>query len=243
MRIAFITDPHIDREGQKPQGVDVRQNFLKALAYLNQLKPDCLVLGGDLCNTTGDPVVYEWVCDQLRALPFPHYAIAGNHDDSVMLADGLGLRQHLHGTELYYALPLEGRPALFLDSSRGEFSAAQWQWLRDYMAALRDNNVLVFMHHPPLPADVRFMDKRFAFRQTNEFVAMVRDLPCHVTVICGHYHVEKVVQRGNLLVLLTPSTFLQMKHDPDSMEVDNYHVGVREINFTLHGTNSTVHYL
>ena len=29
----------------------------------------------------------------------------------------------LYGSELYYALPLEGRPVLFLDSSKGEFSA------------------------------------------------------------------------------------------------------------------------
>ena len=87
------------------------------------------------------------------------------------------------------------------------------------------------------------MDGQYAFQQSDKFLDVVRDLPCHVTVVCGHYHVEKVVQRGNLLALLTPSTYLQMKHDPVNMVVDNYRIGVREINLTSHGTNSTVHYI
>ncbi|WP_309547095.1 hypothetical protein [Spirosoma foliorum] len=46
MRIAFITDIHIGAEGEKMQGVDVRQNFLKALEFVRSLKPNCLVVGG-----------------------------------------------------------------------------------------------------------------------------------------------------------------------------------------------------
>ncbi len=243
MRIAFITDLHIGAEGEKPQGVDVRQNFLQALSHLEHIRPDCLVIGGDICYSVGDRAVYRWVKEILDALPFSYYVIAGNHDDSMMMADEFNLTHHLHGTELYYALPLDGRPVLFLDTAKGKLSSAQWTWLREYMVALRDNNLLVFMHHPPLPADVTFMDTHYPFRQSDEFLALVRDLPCHITVVCGHYHVEKVVQRGNLLTLLSPSTFYQMKHDPDQMVVDHYRVGVREINLTSHGTSSTVHYV
>ncbi|GAB3895398.1 metallophosphoesterase family protein [Spirosoma agri] len=243
MRIAFITDLHIDTADKKPQGVDVRQNFLNALASLAELQPSCLVIGGDICNTVGDRSIYTWVKQELDKLPFPSYVIAGNHDDSALLADVFKRQNHLHSNELYYALPLEGRPTLFLDTSKGVLSPEQWSWLQEYMAALRDNNVLIFMHHPPLPADVTYMDTHYPFRQSEEFLELVKELPCHVTVVCGHYHVEKVVQRGNLLVLLTPSTFIQMKHDPADMVIDNHCVGIREINLTTHGTNSTVHYL
>ena len=243
MRIAFITDIHIGAENEKPQGVDVRQNFLKALAFLTELKPNCLVIGGDLCSTTGDRTTYEWVKLQLDKLPLPYYVISGNHDDSATIADVFRLKHDLHQNEVYYALPLEGYPALFLDSAKGAFSAEQWTWLRDYFKALRDTNVVVFMHHPPLPADVTFMDAHYPFRQSEEFIELVRDLPCHVTVVCGHYHVEKVVQRGNLLTLLTPSTFYQMKQNTLQFAVDNYKIGIREINLTTHGTNSTVFYL
>ena len=243
MRIAFITDMHIGAEGEKPQGVDVRQNFLDSLAFLNELKPNCLVIGGDICNTVGDRSIYEWVKKQLDPLPFPHYIISGNHDDSAMIAEVFHLTHDLHQGELYYALPLEGRPTLFLDSSKGRLSPEQWTWFREYLNALRDTNVLVFMHHSPIPADVTFMDAHYPFQQSTEFLELAKDLPCHLTVVCGHYHVEKEVQRGNLLVLLTPSTFYQMKHDSPGFAIDNYRIGIREIDLTTHGTISTVHYI
>lgn len=243
MRIAFITDMHLGAEGEHQQGVDVRKNFMNALDFLTALKPNCLVLGGDLCNSASDRSIYEWVRKQVDELPIPYYIIAGNHDDPAIIADVFHKAHDLNDNELYYALPLEGRPVLFLDSSKGEFSVAQWTWLRDYLVALRDTNVLIMMHHPPLPADVEFMDTKYPFRQSDEFIELVRELPCHVTVICGHYHVEKVVQRGNLLVLLSPSTFYQMKQDTSEFAIDNYRIGIREVNLSTHGTTSAVHYL
>lgn len=243
MRIAFITDIHIGAENEKPQGVDVRQNFLNALAFLTELKPNCLIIGGDLCSNGGDRAVYEWVKVQLDKLPLPYYIVPGNHDNSALIAEVFKLTHDLNQGELYYALPLEGRPVLFLDSAKGEFSDEQWTWLRDYMKALRDTNVLIVMHHPPIPADVAFMDSHYPFRQSDEFLELAEESTCHITVVCGHYHVEKFIQRSNLLVLLTPSTFYQMKQDTPEFTVDNHCVGIREINLTTHGTNSTVHYL
>ena len=99
------------------------------------------------------------------------------------------------------------------------------------------------MHHPPLPADVTFMDRKYPFHQSHEFLELVRDLPCHVTVVCGHYHVEKVVQRGNLMVLLSPSTYYQMQQDSPKFAIEHYRIGIREINLTSHGITSTVHYM
>lgn len=243
MRIAFITDLHIGAEGEKPQGVDVRQNFLRALSQLEHIRPNCLVIGGDICYDAPDRAVYSWVKELLSSLPLPYYVISGNHDDSVMMAEVFNKTHDLEAAELYYALPLEGHPALFLDTAKGRLSERQWAWLREYLRALRDSNVLVFMHHPPVLADVEFMDRHYAFQQSEEFTELVRDLPCRVTVVCGHYHVEKVVQRGNLLTLLSPSTFYQMKQDTIEFGVDNYRVGVREINLTTHGLTSTVHYV
>ncbi|GAB3547416.1 metallophosphoesterase family protein [Spirosoma fluminis] len=243
MKIAFITDIHLGAEGEKPQEVDVRQNFLNALAFLPQIKPNCLVIGGDICNAEGNRSTYEWAKEQLDKLPYPYYVIAGNHDDSTLLAEEFNRTNYLHGDELYYAIPLEGQPTLFLDTAKGIMSPTQWAWLREFMSALRDSNVLVFMHHPPVPADVTFMDRHDRFRQTDQFLELIKDLPCHVTVVCGHYHADKIVQRGNLLVLLSPSTFVQLRQDTTNMVIDNHRVGIREINLTNHGTNSTVHYL
>lgn len=243
MRIAFITDLHIAGAGEMPYGVDVRQNFLNALAYVKDLHPDVLVLGGDICYNVGDEAIYQWVNEQITDMPFPVYVIPGNHDDTVMLCEHLRFNHHLQNGELYYALPLEGYPALFLDTSKGEMSEAQWTWFTEHLQALRDNNVLVFMHHPPVKAHVAFMDANYPFRQSERFLELVKNLPCHVTAICGHYHVEKWVQRGNLTVLVTPSLYFQMKHQTEEVVIDHYRPAVREFIFDSDGLYSTVHYL
>lgn len=243
MRIAFLTDIHIDQAGEHPQGVDVRQNFLDTLAAIAATKPNCLVLGGDLCNQAGDASIYDWIRAETRKYPWPTYVIPGNHDDAALMAAAFDRTRDLHDGELYYALALEGRPALFLDSSKATFSEGQWAWLRDYMKLLRDTNLVVFMHHPPVPADMQAMDRLGPFRPSDTFVELVKDLPCHVTVVCGHYHIDRIVQRGNLLTLLSPSTYVQLRADTPDFEIASYRVGYREVNLTTHGTSSSVHYL
>lgn len=242
MKLIFLTDLHIDVDGEHPQGVDVREHVRRALAYTVGQQPDALIIGGDICNKTGDRAIYEWTKRELDRLPFPYYVIAGNHDDSGLLADVFGLQRNLHGTELYYALPLNGHPALFLDSAAGELSAEQWTWLREHLLALGHSNVLIFMHHPPVPAGSQFMDATYPFRQPEPFLELIRELPGYVTVVCGHYHTERLVQRDNLLVLLTPSTYLQLRTDTPGMAIDHQRIGLRELTLTGHGLTSVVHY-
>jgi 3',5'-cyclic-AMP phosphodiesterase len=242
MKIAFITDIHIASEGEMPQGVDVRANFLKTLDFVRAMKPACLVLGGDLCYHVGERSVYEWVRQQLLDIPCAWFAIPGNHDDSVMMAEVFHLTHHLYNNELYYASPLEGYPALFLDSSKGKFSPTQWQWLTEELHAIH-HNVLIFCHHPPLLANARFMDERYPFKQTEKWIEMTHELPCRLQVISGHYHTDTVVLRGNTTVMITPSTYIQL--DPDSPEIGLVKTppAVREINVSPTGITSRVHYI
>jgi len=242
MRIAFITDLHVGSEMEKPQGVDVRQNLVKALAFLPEIRPDYLVIGGDVCYQSGDRAIYQWVRQQLEPLSVPYYLIAGNHDDSVMLAEELHQTELLHGDEVYFARTSGGRLTLFLDTAKGWCSDRQLQWLSDELADVA-HPVLIFMHHPPLLAGVGHMDAEYAFQQSDRVMNLLHHLKVPVTVVCGHYHVEKVVQSGNVTVLITPSLFFQMKHDPVKMVIDHYRIAVREINLTPDGMTSTVHYL
>ncbi|WP_266363522.1 metallophosphoesterase family protein [Tellurirhabdus rosea] len=242
MRIAFLTDLHVGTETQKPLGVEVRKNLADALRFVTDLQPDCLVIGGDICYQTGDRAIYRWVQPQLAEVSVPVYAISGNHDDSVLLAEELGFREDLHGNELFFARPLEALPALFLDTSKGYCSEAQWTWLKEQVSLVK-GDLLVFMHHPPLLAGVGHMDANYAFQQRREMMALLHSVPGQVTVVCGHYHVEKVVRSRNVTVLITPSLFFQMKHDPVEVEIDHYRIGIRELNFSGEQQTSTVHYL
>lgn len=242
MRIAFLTDLHLGTAGQRPINVDVRQNFLDALDFLTELKPDALVIGGDLCYDTGQTETYRWFREQIDARPYPWYAIAGNHDSSPMMARELGLEAHLHGEEIYFSEKFGDTSALFLDTARGVCSESQWDWLRARLADLHGGEVLIFMHHPPVPAGVAYMDANYPFRESATFLETIQSLR-RVTVVCGHYHVEQVMQRGHLTVFLTPSLFFQMKHDPLECVFDNFRLGIREINLLPQGLTTAMHYL
>ncbi len=242
MRIAFLTDLHLGLAGQRPLSVDVRQNFLDALDFLTELKPDVLVIGGDVCYDTGEAEIYRWFREQVAARPYPWYAIAGNHDSSPLMARELGLEAHLHGEEVYFSTSFGDTTALFLDTAKGVCSETQWTWLRARVAELQGGEALIFMHHPPVPAGVEYMDTNYPFRESEKFLETIQPLR-RVTVVCGHYHAEQVVQRGDLTVFLTPSLFFQMKHDPAECVFDHFRMGIREINLGPEGLTTAVHYL
>ncbi|WP_234736716.1 metallophosphoesterase family protein [Tellurirhabdus bombi] len=242
MRIAFLTDLHIGTENQHPQGVDIRQNFLDALHFLTEMKPDCLVIGGDVCYQQGDREIYRWVLPHLDALGLPYYVISGNHDDSVLLAEEFRLGADLHGQELYFSRVLDTQTALFLDTARGYCSETQWEWLETQLKSL-EGNLLVFMHHPPLLADVKYMDINYPFQQRDRLMTLLKSAPGQVTVVCGHYHAERLILVDNVRVLVTPSLFFQMKHDPVECIIEHYRMGIRELNLFTDRLTSTLHYL
>ncbi len=242
MRIAFLTDLHLGVAGQRPQGVDTRQNLLDALRFLPEIKPDALVIGGDVCYDVGRSETYQWFRAQMQAVPYPWFAIAGNHDDSPLMAHELELTYDFHGDELYFGRQFGQQPVLFLDTGKGFCREDQWAWLRRRVGELAGQDALLFMHHPPLRAGVGHMDTNYPFQESEKFLQTIQPLR-RVTVVCGHYHVEKVVQRDNLTVFLTPSLFFQMKHDPVACIFDHFRIGIRELNLLPEGLTTTVHYL
>ena len=230
MRIVQITDLHVGREGEDTYGVDVRANFLKVLDAVRQKQPHYLVLSGDLCYRDGDPQIYEWIYEQMERLNIPYDIISGNHDDPVMMAQAFGRSHLLKGKELYFAKELNGRPVLFLDTTEGALSEQQQEWLREQLQGLKQE-AMVFMHHPPLQAGVPFMDSRHALRNREEVQAIFLDHPYNVNIFTGHYHVEKVIRKKNIVVHITPSCFFQIGQDSEEFQVDHFRIGLREINW------------
>ena len=109
MRIIQITDLHIGEIYEDTFGVDVRKNFVTILEKAQQSAPDHIVITGDLCFQSGDMEIYNWIHDRLESIQIPYSIIAGNHDDSKMLADVFGLRHLMEGEDLFYKLKLNGQ--------------------------------------------------------------------------------------------------------------------------------------
>lgn len=242
MRIVQITDLHVGREGEDTYGVDVRANFLKVLDAIQEKQPHYLVLSGDLCYRDGDPDIYHWIYEQVECLKIPYDIISGNHDDPVMMAEAFGRSHLLKDGELYFVKEFGGRPVIFLDTTTGLVSGRQQEWLRAQLQGLKQE-AMVFMHHPPLEAGVPFMDSRHALRNRDEVQSIFLAHPYSVNIFSGHYHVEKLIRKKNVVVHITPSCFFQIGQESEEFQVDHYRIGLREIRWENGVMTNAVHYL
>lgn len=241
MNIIQLTDLHIGQESDDTHGVDVRQNFLKILKEVKHRAPDFLVLTGDLCLNDGDVAIYLWMKKHLDNLDIPYEVIAGNHDDSTLLAQTFEKTIHLHSNELFFKKQIGNQACLFLDSGKGELSSNQLLWLGKALRELRQD-VVVFMHHPPVRGGVVFMEKKYAMRGREQLQSILCNYDYAVTVFCGHYHVEKTICQQNLTVHITPSTYVQIDDKAEEFTVDHHRIALREITFQKYAVMSSVRY-
>lgn len=234
MKLVQITDLHVAEEGEFTHGVDVRQNFLDILQAVKSCSPDLLVLSGDLCYDTANEQVYQWMKAQLDALPVPYAVISGNHDTPEVLAKNFNIEHLLTDGELYYKLPLGDHTLLFLETSIGTVSEGQLAWLAQELASM-DRDAVIFMHHPPVPGGVPYMDVNYPLHNMAAVQEVFFKFPHQVSVFCGHYHVEKTMRVKNLTVHITPSTYFQIDWRGEAFQVDHYRPALREINLRPDG--------
>ena len=242
MRIVQITDLHVGREGEDTYGVDVRSNFLKILEATQEKEPHYLVISGDLCYRDGDADIYEWIKGKVEQTGIPYEIMSGNHDDPVMMANTFGRANLLKGKELYFKRYFEGRPVLFLDTTPGVVSKEQLNWLKKELAEQK-GEAMIFMHHPPLEGGVPFMDQRHALQNKAEVQEVIFEHPHNVNIFTGHYHVEKLIRKKNMVVHITPSCFFQIGQESTDFQVDHYRIAFREINWSNGVMMNAVHYL
>ncbi|MFN7115270.1 MAG: metallophosphoesterase [Saprospiraceae bacterium] len=241
MRIIQLTDLHVGEEGAQSFGVDVRANFLKILQAAKALQPDRLVITGDLCLHTGVTVIYQWLKEHLDDSGIPYDVISGNHDDPALMAEVFDVQQSLRQGELYFNRECAGRTVLFLDTTVASMSEKQLEWLRRQLSLMQDDAV-IFMHHPPMLANMPWMDSKYPFRLTDAFQEICFAHPYPINVFCGHYHIEKTVQQHNLTMHITPSCYFQI--DPHALEfkIDHYQIALREIEIEGASLRHSVHY-
>lgn len=229
LQICQITDLHVEEDKQWVSGVDTYGNFLKVIDLIRSKPFDLLIISGDLCNTKGMASTYIGLKVKLDALPFPYLVLPGNHDDATLMAKSFELNYLSDTKELYGLHHLNGEDIICLDSSLAVFSENQWNWLEDQIKKC-GHNVLIVMHHPPMASGVKHLEPKYAFTQMDRFMDL-----CHkyvdkqFQVFCGHYHTERTITTNNLQVFITPSTFLQIDPDQETLTTIKDWIAYRSI--------------
>jgi 3',5'-cyclic-AMP phosphodiesterase len=243
MRVIQITDLHIGQEGEDTYFVDVRENFRRIIAAVQERRPDYLVISGDLCYSQGESDIYHWIKAWLDQLQLPYEVIAGNHDDSTLIAQAFERQNELHSDGLYFQRKWGHKPVLFMDTSKYQLKTAQLDWLQAQLQALEGEDIALFIHHPPILIGTPFMDVHHPLQDREPLQQILCAYPGQIDVFCGHYHVDRHLRWKNLLIHVTPSCFFQIDSHSEDFKVDHYRIAFREITFLPELTISAVHYL
>ncbi len=117
LRIAQISDMHINKKDFPVKGVFTRQNFFRVLNAKDMQKSDLIVLTGDLAYKENDKD-YDWIKKQLDNRGIDYLIMPGNHDITTELAEVFHLKKDLHNGFLFYHKEISGYHLICLDSSR-----------------------------------------------------------------------------------------------------------------------------
>ena len=199
-----------------------QHNFEKVLeqALNEDIRCDLIMVTGDLVDMVA-PSIYDYIFGVLQATQIPFVCIAGNHDVTDEIGDGLPFYQR----ELVarsadsrllsrHAIETDYWQLLLLDSSitgevAGEITNTDIDWLCHRLDTC-DKPALIAVHHHLIPADSDWIDVHMA---KNAEVFWQRVAPFrHIQVIInGHTHQEQVRHRQGITVYSTPSTCYQFK--------------------------------
>ena len=218
MLIAQISDLHLRASGELLQGrIDTIRALADCIAHVNQLspRPDLVLATGDLADR-GQAEDYALLRRMLNALAMPSYLIVGNHDDRDGLRAAVGdlgylpaAGEFLHYTIENWPLRLIGLDTLLPGEVGGGFCAERLRWLAERLAEQPDRPTVLFMHHPPFPSGIRFLDTP-PFVHAAELAELIGRHPQVRQVMCGHIHRAIHVNWAGTCAAIAPSIVYQM---------------------------------
>lgn len=193
MKFIHLTDPHIVPEGQTLYGRDPAVALDAAVAHINRHHPDAdfVVITGDLTER-GERAAYQRLQKSLTPLTPSCHLVLGNHDRHEHFFDVFANVQRSETGHLQYVVRHAGGTCVVLDTvkpgeSGGELCDARLNWLADTLDRHADDDLYLFMHHPPTDVGIGSMDRRgLSGRDGLARVLAGRHNVRHL--FCGHLH-------------------------------------------------------
>jgi calcineurin-like phosphoesterase family protein len=190
MRIAQVTDLHIGFEPDNPAELN-RQRLVAVLARVAELRPDLLLLTGDLTERA-DRESYWQLRIILEASGLPFQLLVGNHDRRAPFetvfpghvgADGFTHRAIDMGPVRLVCLDTleEGRHS-------GAFCDVRAVWLDRTLAAEPDRPTMVALHHPPLETGIAWMTAPRTAPWAGRLARVIAAHPQVSLLVAGHVH-------------------------------------------------------
>jgi len=211
-RIVQITDLHILADEEATiSGVNTSHSLAKVIDDIQSLTPppQLLIASGDLTDD-GSAQAYRKLKSIFNKLDYPVHILAGNHDETAVM------QSQLVGDNVFYQrqIPLDDWQILLVnskaeDGSFGFASEAELSWLDDELGKAI-HPVLLAMHHTPLRLCA---SPTCQFKNADELLSVIKKHRVARGLVAGHTHNNVEEVHGNLRIMTTPSTMVQVTHN------------------------------
>ncbi len=200
-----------------------KESWDKAIGYANTLKPDFVIVCGDLVNHAGNEDEAKAYLDGVAKLnkAIPLYHVCGNHDYDASRPESLGWYQAKFGHP-WYSFTHKNCLFVVFESTMVKYGPEdspqyQWQmrWLEQTLAATRGkgyDHIIVCTHYPLALRKADEADEYFNLPKDRRMKLLELFHKHNVTaVFSGHFHHNTYVRDGALELITTSSTGIALE--------------------------------
>lgn len=222
MRLLQFTDLHLPGapDGQV-RGVRPDRTLARCLAHaqVHHAGAEGLLLTGDLVQD--DATAYARLRETFAGQRVPVHCLPGNHDEPAALRRSLAGAPFIHELATRYGNWL----LVMLDTTvpgrvDGHLAAGELARLGAELARHPDAQVLVCLHHHPVPHGSRWLDELMLDNAPALFAVLERHAGVR-GLLWGHVHQALDTYRDRWRLLATPATCMQFAPGTDEFKVDD----------------------
>jgi Icc protein len=240
LRVLHLTDPHLFAETDGSLRDTVTFASLSAVLShyrAGKWRADIAVVTGDLVQDDS-PAAYEHFRTLLGSLNLPVYCVPGNHDVPQLM------RAVLQGPPFHYCAIvthgewlIAGIDSYVSDQAGGSVSDAEFDRLDAAIATSDAGNVMVCLHHPPVPLGSKWLDS-VGLDNGDEVLARFSSSGKVRLAIFGHVHQAYEADHDDVRIIATPSTCSQFAVGSDDFALDDRPPAYRRIELHADGTHA-----
>jgi 3',5'-cyclic-AMP phosphodiesterase len=208
MLIAQLSDPHFMPNVRLFGRLDTAGFLERAVAHLNTLELDVVLITGDLTND-GDEQVYAAFAGIVSGLRAPYFVLTGNHDDRELMRQRFGAGYMPEGGPLTYVIDRFAVRLIALDTlvpgeTWGRLGPEQLAWLDARLGEMPERPTVVALHHPPFRIGIGHLDWSM-LRDADALAAVLGRHRQVERVVCGHVHRSIQCRFAGTLAQTAPS--------------------------------------
>lgn len=213
-RLVQLTDLHLLADPKaRYRGEDTCASFLAGLKLATRLKPDLLLLTGDLAEDE-QMATYQWLYQQLENTGLKWQWLPGNHDQPQLMSS-FSDTDFYQQTKYWQILGLNSH---LPNKTQGRLDTQQLTKLK--FALNNPKPLLIALHHPPVKVGSQWKDT-LGLENSAEFWQLLQNHQQTRLVVFGHIHQAFSSKKYHSLNLATPATAIQFTANSNDFAIDN----------------------